>query len=73
MGIRFRNTAIKERINHHWKLKKRIFQYDERFHPQSMKNVNDFGFYIFWRPGYDNIDTVWSNVFDGTLLVDPGI
>jgi hypothetical protein len=37
MGIRFRNKVIKERIIHQWKFKRRIFQYDKRYHPPQLE------------------------------------
>jgi hypothetical protein len=72
MGIRFRNIHIKERINHQWKLKRRIFQYDARFHPPQLEKANEFGYMIFWYPGSDEV-TFWNTVMGGTLIVDPGL
>jgi hypothetical protein len=72
MNIRFRNKVIKERIIHQWKFKRRIFQYDKRFHPPQLEKANEFGYLIFWNSGSDEV-TFWSTVMGGTLIVDPGI
>lgn len=72
MGIKFRNLVIKERIIHQWKYKRRIFQYDKRFHPPLLEKANEFGYLIFWSPGSDEV-SIWSIVMGGTLVVDPGI
>jgi hypothetical protein len=71
MDIKFRNKVVKERIIHQWKFKRRIYQYDSRFHPPQLKNANEFGYTIFWNPGTAEV-TFWSTVHGGTLIVDPG-
>jgi len=72
MSFQFRNQVVKERIIHQWKSKRRIFQYNERFHPEKLKNENEFGYVIFWNPGSEEV-TFWSTVMGGTLIVDPGM
>jgi hypothetical protein len=72
MDIKFRNKVVKERIIYQWKFKRRIFQYDSRFHPIQLKNQNEFGYLIFWSPGSEEV-TFWSTVMGGTLIVDPGM
>jgi hypothetical protein len=72
MGIQFRNKVVKERIIHQWKFKRRIFQFDARFHPPQLEKANEFGYLIFWNPGSDEV-TFWSTVMGGNLIIDPGI